>query len=336
MVTGNYNLFLPQRMRRMRKHVFSRKLACETKLSVDDLIYPMFVVEGNRIIRPIKSMPGINCFSIDMLLKEIESLVKLGIPAIMLFPVIKRESKSDDAKESYNPNGLIQRSISSVKRNFPDLGVITDVALDPYTVHGHDGIIDSTGYVLNDITVSVLVKQALSHVYVGADIVAPSDMMDGRVKSIRSALELNSVNTLIMSYSVKYNSAYYGPFRDAVGSKNVSSKSAYQMDIANVNEAFREVSLDIREGADIILIKPGMPYLDVISKIKRKFKIPIASYQVSGEYSMHMAAFKYNWLSERNVILESLLCLKRAGSDAIVTYFAKRAAQFIVDESAKL
>ena len=325
-----------RRPRRVRKHDFSRRLVRENRLSVDDLIYPMFVLDGENRRESISSMPGIERLSLDLLLKETEELVQLGIPAIALFPVIPAEQKSLLAEEAYNDDGLIPRVVRALKEHFPELGVITDVALDPYTTHGQDGIIDDDGYVLNDLTTDILVRQALCHAQAGADIVAPSDMMDGRIKAIRAALEQrNLINTQIMAYSAKYASNYYGPFRDAVGSSanlGKSNKNTYQMDPANSNEALQEVGLDIQEGADMVMVKPGMPYLDIIYRVKQQFAVPTFAYQVSGEYAMHMAAIQNGWLKERECIMESLLCFKRAGADGILTYFAKRAAIWLQEE----
>ena len=319
------------RMRRMRRDDFSRRLMRESRLSVDDLIYPMFVLEGKNQREAIASMPGIERVSIDLLVKEATELVNLGIPAIALFPVTLDDAKSEDAREAYNPEGLAQRAVRAIKDKFPDLGVITDVALDPFTTHGQDGLIDASGYVLNDETVEVLVKQAVSHANAGADVVAPSDMMDGRIGAIRTALEsAGHIHTRILAYSAKYASSYYGPFRDAVGSAaNLGSgnKYSYQMDSANSDEALWEVSLDLEEGADMVMVKPGMPYLDIVRRVKDQFGAPTYVYQVSGEYAMHMAAIQNGWLDEEAVIMESLLAFKRAGADGILTYFAKRAAQ---------
>jgi porphobilinogen synthase len=282
-------------------------------------------------------MPGVERLSIDLLLAEAEELVALGVPAIALFPVTPLESKSLLAEEAYNPDGLAQRATRALKARFPELGVITDVALDPFTTHGQDGIIDDEGYVLNDITTEILVKQALSHAAAGVDIVAPSDMMDGRIGAIRAALEENGfINTQIMAYSAKYASCYYGPFRDAVGSAGnlgKSNKATYQMDPANSNEALHEVALDIQEGADSVMVKPGMPYLDVIRQVKDQFGVPTFAYQVSGEYAMHMAAIQNGWLKEKESIMESLLCFKRAGADGILTYFAKRVARWLKEDA---
>jgi len=318
------------RMRRLRRDEFSRRLVRETRLTVDDLIYPLFVVEGQKQKVAITSLPEQYRFSIDELLKETAQLVKLGIPAIALFPVVPTEKKSLDACEAYNPEGLAQRAVRALKAEFPTLGVITDVALDPFTTHGQDGLIDDAGYVLNDETISVLVKQALSHAQAGADIVAPSDMMDGRIGCIRQQLEIeNQQLTKILAYSAKYASNFYGPFRDAVGSAGAlggGNKYSYQMDPANSDEALREVALDLQEGADIVMIKPGMPYLDIVYRVKTTFGAPTFVYQVSGEYAMLMAAAQNGWLTKEAVIMESLLSIKRAGADAILTYFAKQAA----------
>jgi porphobilinogen synthase len=322
------------RMRRNRATDFSRRLIRETNLSVDDLILPIFVVEGILQSEPIESMPGVNRLSIDLLVLEAKQIAALGIPAVALFPVVSQDLKSSLAEESYNPEGLAQRAVRALKESVPELGVITDVALDPFTVHGQDGIIDEeTGYVLNDVTNAVLIKQALSHAQAGADIVAPSDMMDGRICAIREELEDNGFeNTKILAYSAKYASSYYGPFRDAVGSaSNIQggNKKTYQMDPANADEALHECALDLDEGADIIMIKPGMPYLDILRRVKDELKAPTFVYQVSGEYAMHCAAFNNDWLDRDQIILESLLAFKRAGADGILTYFAKEAAQLL-------
>jgi len=321
------------RMRRLRADEFSRRLMRECRLTVDDLIEPVFVIEGRNKAEPVKSMPGVTRVSIDLLLKQAEAWVKLGLPAVALFPVTPKEKKSLNAKEAYNAKGLAQRAVRELKKNFPELGVITDVALDPFTTHGQDGLIDKHGYVLNDDTTRVLVKQALSHAEAGADVVAPSDMMDGRIGAIRDALEkAGHVNTRILAYSAKYASSFYGPFRDAVGSAgNLGSgnKYSYQMDCANSDEALREVALDLDEGADMVMVKPGMPYLDIVRRVKDTFGAPTFVYQVSGEYAMLMAAARNGWLSEQAVILESLLSFKRAGADAILTYFASRVAKWL-------
>jgi porphobilinogen synthase len=324
------------RMRRMRKDEFSRRLMRESSLSVDDLIYPMFVLEGQGQRETIDSMPGIERVSIDELLKEAEEIVQLGIPAIALFPVTPEKVKSDDASEAFNPEGLAQRTVRALKAKFPELGVITDVALDPFTTHGQDGLIDENGYVLNDETVEVLVKQALSHAKAGADIVAPSDMMDGRIGAIRKALETGGyIHTRILAYSAKYASSFYGPFRDAVGSAanlGAGNKHTYQMDPANSDESLWEVSMDLEEGADMVMIKPGMPYLDIVRRVKDQYGAPTYVYQVSGEYAMLMAAAQNGWLDEKAVVMESLLGFKRAGADGILTYFAKRVAQWLKDQ----
>lgn len=331
-----HNINFPHtRMRRMRYNDFSRRLMRENRLSVDDLIYPMFVTEGSNRREPISSMPGIERLSLDLLLKEAHELYDLGIPAIALFPVISTDKKSDNAAEAYNSDGLVQRSVSALKKTFPELGIITDVALDPFTTHGQDGLINENGYVINDETIKVLTRQALSHAEAGADIVAPSDMMDGRIGAIRQALETaNHFNTLILAYSAKYASSFYGPFRDAVGSAGnlgKGNKYSYQMDPANSNEALSEIQLDLQEGADIVMIKPGIPYLDIIRRVKDQYGVPTFAYQVSGEYAMLKAAAMNGWLDEKQVVLESLLAFKRAGSDAILTYFAKSVAQWLQD-----
>ena len=322
-------------MRRMRKDEFSRQLVQENRLSVKDLIYPIFIVDGEDKRQQIESMPSIYRLSIDNLITEAAELTELGIPAIALFPVIEDKKKSENGEESFNPDGLIQNAIKQLKESFPNLGVISDVALDPYTTHGQDGIIDNSGYVLNEETVAVLVKQALSHALAGADIVAPSDMMDGRIGAIRNAFEGRKlIHSRILAYSAKYASNYYGPFRDAVGSgKNLgkSGKHSYQMDISNSDEALQEIAFDLAEGADIVMVKPGMPYLDIGNRVKEEFRVPTFVYQVSGEYSMHMAAVQNGWLQEKEIALESLICIKRAGADAILTYFAKRAAKWVAE-----
>ena len=332
MAYNNIN-FPHTRMRRMRYHDFSRRLMRENNLTVDDLIYPVFVMEGTNQKEPISSMPGVSRMSLDILLAEAEEIYQLGIPAIALFPVTPAHQKSDNAAEAYNPDGLAQRSVRALKKAFPQLGIITDVALDPFTSHGQDGLIDQNGYVLNDETIEVLVKQALSHAEAGADIVAPSDMMDGRIGAIRVALEAqNYTNTLILAYSAKYASSFYGPFRDAVGSAGnlgKGNKYSYQMDPANSDEALREIQLDLQEGADMVMVKPGMPYLDIIRRVKEQYGAPTFAYQVSGEYAMIKAAAQNGWLDEKQVVLESLLAFKRAGSDAILTYYAKSVAQWL-------
>jgi porphobilinogen synthase len=307
----------------------------ETLLTPDDLIYPVFVLEGKGEREAVASMPGIERLSIDLLVEEARAIHHLGIPAMAIFPVTPMEAKSEDAAEAYNPDGLAQRAVRAIKDAVPDLGVITDVALDPFTTHGQDGLIDADGYVLNDETVEVLVRQAVSHAEAGADIVAPSDMMDGRIVAVRSALEGDGhIHTRILAYSAKYASGYYGPFRDAVGSAaNLGSgnKYTYQQDPANSDEALHEVALDLQEGADMVMVKPGMPYLDVVRRVKETFQVPTFVYQVSGEYAMHMAAAQNGWLDEKAVALESLVCIKRAGADGILTYFAKKAAQWLND-----
>ena len=323
------------RMRRMRRDEFSRRLMRENALSSDDLIYPVFVLEGKGQREAVASMPGVERLSIDELLKEAGELVDLGVPAIAIFPVTPAEVKSEDAAEAYNPEGLAQRAVRAIKERYPQLGVITDVALDPFTTHGQDGLIDDSGYVMNDETVAVLVKQALSHAAAGADVVAPSDMMDGRIGKIRDALEAaGHIHTRILAYSAKYASSFYGPFRDAVGSAaNLAggNKYSYQMDPANSDEALWEVSLDLDEGADMVMIKPGMPYLDIVRRIKDEFGAPTFVYQVSGEYAMLKAAAQNGWLDEKAVVMESLLAFKRAGADGILTYFAKSAAKWLKD-----
>ncbi|WP_396588192.1 porphobilinogen synthase [Bermanella sp. R86510] len=325
------------RMRRMRADDFSRRMMRENALSANDLIFPMFILEGTNQVEDIASMPGIQRLSIDLAVKECLEIQALGIPAVALFPVTPASAKSELAEEAYNADGLAQRAVRAIKQACPELGVITDVALDPFTTHGQDGIIDENGYVLNDVTVDTLVKQALSHAEAGADVVAPSDMMDGRINEIREALEANGhVNTRILAYSAKYASAYYGPFRDAVGSAGnlgKSNKSSYQMDPANSDEALHEVGLDLAEGADMVMIKPGMPYLDIVRRVKDEFKAPTFVYQVSGEYAMHMAAAQNGWLDEQAVMMESLTCIKRAGADGILTYFAKKAAQVLKSQT---
>jgi len=321
------------RMRRMRRDEFSRKLMRESSLSSNDFIFPMFILEGTQQRESVSSMPGVERVSIDLLLKEAEQCLKLGIPAIALFPVTPNEAKSLDASEAFNPDGLAQRAVRAIKKEFPELGVMTDVALDPFTTHGQDGIIDASGYVLNDETIEVLVKQAISHAEAGADIVAPSDMMDGRIGAIRTGLEANKhIHTRIMAYSAKYASSFYGPFRDAVGSADNlagGDKYSYQMDPANSDEALWEVALDIDEGADMVMVKPGMPYLDIVRRVKDEFGVPTFVYQVSGEYAMLKAASQNGWLEEKAVVLESLLSFKRAGADGILTYFAKQACDWL-------
>ena len=321
------------RMRRLRANDFSRRLVRESSLTPADFIYPVFVLEGSGQREPVPSMPGVERLSIDLLAGLAAEVAQLGIPAMALFPVIAGERKSLTADEAFNPDGLVQRAVKTLKDAVPGLGIITDVALDPFTTHGQDGIIDETGYVLNDVTTEVLVKQALSHAHAGADVVAPSDMMDGRIGAIRTELEANSFhNTLIMAYSAKYASSYYGPFRDAVGSAgNIGggNKYSYQMDPANTDEALHECALDLAEGADMIMVKPGMPYLDIVRRVREELRAPTFAYQVSGEYAMHMAAFERGWLQQEPVMLESLLAFKRAGCDGILTYFAVAAARVL-------
>ncbi|MBA3979326.1 MAG: porphobilinogen synthase [Alcanivorax sp.] len=321
------------RLRRMRRDDFSRRLMRETRLSADDLICPLFVLEGQNRTEAVASMPGVERRSIDLLVREVEALADLGIPAVALFPVTPQEAKSLDAAAAWDPQGLAQRAIRAIKDAVPHMGVITDVALDPFTSHGQDGIVDEQGYVLNDVTIEALVRQALSHAEAGADVVAPSDMMDGRVGALRAALEQHGhVHTRILSYAAKYASAYYGPFRDAVGSASnlgKADKRTYQMDPANSDEALQEVALDLAEGADMVMVKPGMPYLDIVQRVKTQFGVPTFVYQVSGEYAMHVAAFQQGWLDRDAVILESLLGIRRAGADGILTYFAKEAATLL-------
>jgi len=335
-----FGQFPARRMRRMRRDDFSRRLMSENQLTVNDLIYPVFVLEGENQREAIASMPGVERKSIDLLLEEAQELVDLGIPAIAIFPVTPMDKKSLMAEEAYNPEGLAQRTVRALKAKFPELGVITDVALDPFTTHGQDGILGESGkdegYVLNDITTDILVKQALSHAQAGADVVAPSDMMDGRVGAIREALELQGlVNTRILAYSAKYASNYYGPFRDAVGSaSNIKggNKYSYQMDPANSDEAIHEVAQDIAEGADMVMVKPGMPYLDIVRRVKDTFQVPTYAYQVSGEYAMHMAAIQNGWLEEKACVMEGLLAFKRAGADGVLTYFAKKVAYWLKEQ----
>ena len=317
----------------MRRDDFTRRLVQEHHLTVDDLIYPVFVLEGQGRREAVKSMPGVERLSLDLLLPVAEDCVKLGIPVMALFPVISQSLKTPDGKEASNPKGLVPEVVATLKREFPDLGIMTDVALDPYTSHGQDGLIDDTGYVLNDETVEVLVQQALTQAQVGVDIVAPSDMMDGRIGAIRQALEAKGhIHTRIMAYSAKYASAFYGPFRDAVGSSGnlgKGNKKVYQMNPGNTDEALREVGLDLQEGADMVMVKPGMPYLDVVRRVKDTFAVPTFAYQVSGEYAMLQAAAQHGWLDGDAVMMESLLAFKRAGADGILTYFAPRAARLL-------
>ncbi len=328
-----FSPFPAKRMRRLRSQDALRDMVAENQLSVKDLIYPVFVLPGEGQREAVPSMPGVERLSIDLLLEQAEEWVALGIPALALFPVTPMELKTECASEAFNPDGLAQQAMRALKKAFPQLMLMSDVALDPFTIHGQDGIIDDTGYVMNDVTVEVLLKQALSHAEAGADIIAPSDMMDGRIGAIRAALEENGHhNTCIMAYSAKYASAYYGPFRDAVGSAaNIKggNKKTYQMDPANSDEAIHEIAMDLQEGADMVMVKPGMPYLDIVRRCKEELKVPTFAYQVSGEYAMHKAAFANGWLNEDQVILESLLAFKRAGADGILTYFAPQAAKLL-------
>ncbi|MCB1669260.1 MAG: porphobilinogen synthase [Porticoccaceae bacterium] len=321
------------RLRRNRSDEFSRRLVRENRLTTDDLIYPVFVIDGENQREPVASMPGVERLSVDVLVEEAKTIVALGIPAIALFPVTPQAKKSLTAEEAFNRDGLAQRAVRALKRAVPELGIITDVALDPFTTHGQDGIIDDSGYVQNDVTIEALVRQALSHAEAGTDIVAPSDMMDGRIGAIRDALEdAGYPNVKILAYSAKYASSYYGPFRDAVGSAaNIQGgdKKSYQMDPANSDEALHECAQDLAEGADMIMVKPGMPYLDILRRVKSELQVPTFAYQVSGEYAMHCAAFENGWLARDKVILESLLAFKRAGADGILTYFAKEAAELL-------
>jgi len=321
------------RMRRMRRDDFSRRLMREHQLSANDFIYPLFVLEGENQREAVPSMPGVERLSIDLILEEAKQCVELGIPVIALFPVVGAEKKSEDAVEAFNPEGLAQRAVRALKAAYPELGIMTDVALDPYTTHGQDGLIDESGYVLNDETSEVLCKQAVSHAQAGADIVGPSDMMDGRIGEIREALESSGhIYTRILAYSAKYASSFYGPFRDAVGSAGNlkgGNKYTYQMDPANSDEAIREVALDLQEGADMVMVKPGMPYLDIVRRVKQELAVPTYAYQVSGEYAMLKAAAQNGWLDEKACVLEALMCFKRAGADGILTYFAKDAARWL-------
>jgi porphobilinogen synthase len=331
----NHARYPSTRMRRMRRDDFSRRLMREHRLHVDNLIQPVFIAEGTNRAEPVESMPGIERLSIDRLLDYADTLQALGVPAIALFPLVPQEKKDNRAAEAYNPQGLVPRAVRELKRRFPALGVITDAALDPYTIHGQDGIVDEDGYVLNDETVAILVRQALVCAEAGVDMIAPSDMMDGRVGAIRAALEKDGhIHTRILAYSAKYASAFYGPFRDAIGSAGNlgrGNKSTYQMDPANSDEALREIALDLEEGADIVMVKPGMPYLDIVRRVKETFGVPTFVYQVSGEYAMLMAAARNGWVDERAVVMESLLGIRRAGADAILTYFAERAARWLRD-----
>lgn len=331
-----YGGFPFRRLRRLRRHDFSRRLVAEHTLTAADLIYPMFVLPGEGQREAVPSMPGVERVSIDLLVEEARELHALGVPVIAIFPVTPASAKSLMAEEAYNPDGLAQQAVRAVKAAVPEMGIMTDIALDPFTSHGQDGILDDSGYVLNDVTTEILKLQALSHAEAGADIVAPSDMMDGRIGAIREALETADYpNVQIMAYSAKYASHYYGPFRDAVGSAGSlkgADKKTYQMDPANSNEALHEVALDLEEGADMVMVKPGMPYLDVVRQVKDTFKVPTFAYQVSGEYAMHMAAIEKGWLGEAT-IMESLLAFKRAGADGILTYFAKRVAKQLKENS---
>ena len=324
------------RMRRMRRDEFSRRLMRENRLTPDDLIYPVFVLDGPNRREEVASMPGVQRLSVDLLLPVAERCLASGIPVMALFPVIDKTLKSADGREAVNPDGLVPRAVRELKRRFPELGLLTDVALDPFTTHGQDGLIDDTGYVLNDETIAVLRQQALVQAAAGVDIVAPSDMMDGRIGAIRQSLEAaGHIHTRIMAYSAKYASAFYGPFRDAVGSAaslGKSNKAVYQMDPANSDEALREVALDIAEGADMVMVKPGMPYLDIVRRVKSEFRMPTYVYQVSGEYAMLKAAAINGWLDEKKVVLESLLGFKRAGADGVLTYFALQAAQWLTEQ----
>ncbi|MGM0614324.1 MAG: porphobilinogen synthase [Pseudomonadota bacterium] len=333
MTTSTQRHFPATRMRRMRRDAFSRRLMQENSLSAADLILPVFVLEGENQRQAVPSMPGVERLSLDLLIEQAREAYMLGIPALALFPVVGPEQKTELAEEAYNSAGLVQRSVRALKAALPGLGIITDVALDPYTSHGQDGIIDEQGYVINDRTVDTLLKQALSHAEAGADVVAPSDMMDGRIGSIRQVLEQEHLhNVRIMAYSAKYASHYYGPFRDAVGSAGnlgKADKRTYQMDPANSDEALHEVAMDIAEGADMVMVKPGMPYLDVVRRVKHELQVPTFAYQVSGEYAMHRAAFDNGWLDADSVILESLMCFKRAGADGILSYFALDAARLL-------
>jgi porphobilinogen synthase len=328
--------FPSTRLRRMRRDEFSRRLMRENHLTADDLIYPVFVLEGSRISEPVASMPGVFRHSLDRLLAVAKEAVDLGVPALALFPVIEPKLKSEKAEEAFNPDGLVPRVVQALKKEFPDLGVMTDIALDPYTSHGQDGLIDASGYVLNDETLEVLARQALTHARSGVDVVAPSDMMDGRIGRIRAELDAHGqIYTRILAYSAKYASSFYGPFRDAVGSAGnlgKGNKYAYQMDPANSDEALREVALDIAEGADMVMVKPGLPYLDIVRRVKDEFKLPTCVYQVSGEYAMLKAAGANGWIDERACAMESLLSMKRAGADAILTYFALEAAAWLKEE----
>ena len=334
MTNKTFGKFPAIRMRRMREYDFSRRLMRETHLSVDDLIYPVFIIEGKSHREAVVSMPGVERLTIDELLKEAGDIMRLAIPAIALFPVTPKEKKSADGSESFNPKGLVQQATRALKKEFPELGVMADVALDPFTSHGQDGLVDESGYVINDPTLEVLVKQALSQAEAGVDIVAPSDMMDGRIGAIRQALEkAGHINTRILAYSAKYASGFYGPFRDAVGSAanlGKGSKQTYQMDPANSDEALREVALDIKEGADMVMVKPGVPYLDIVYRVKTQFGVPTFVYHVSGEYAMLKAAAQNGWLDEKTTVLETMLSCKRAGASGILTYYAKQIAEWLL------
>ncbi|MCL4800699.1 MAG: porphobilinogen synthase [Burkholderiales bacterium] len=321
------------RMRRMRRDDFTRRMMRERRLTTDDFIYPVFIVEGRESVQAVPSMPGVSRYSVDKLMGVAEQTLKLGVPTMALFPLIEPALKTADGREATNPDGLIPRAVTALKKNFPELGVMTDVALDPYTTHGQDGVIDATGYILNDETIEVLRAQALTQAAAGVDIVAPSDMMDGRIGAIRQALDgQRFIYTRIMAYSAKYASSFYGPFRDAVGSASAlgkGNKLAYQMDPANTDEALREVALDLAEGADMVMVKPGLPYLDIVRRVKDEFKAPTFAYQVSGEYAMLKAAFQNGWLDEEKCVVEALLAFKRAGADGVLTYFALDAARYL-------
>ena len=336
MSTGKTAAFPQSRMRRIRRHDFSRRLVRENVVTAADLIYPVFVIEGEGKREPVPSMPGVERKTIDELLRETEQTVKRGIPLVAIFPVTPPEVKTELAEQASDPDGLAQRTVRALKEHFPELGVMTDVALDPFTSHGQDGLMNSEGYIMNDETVEVLVKQALSHAEAGADIVAPSDMMDGRIAAIRGALEdAGQIHTQIMGYSAKYASSYYGPFRDAVGSSGNlkgANKFSYQMDPANGDEALREVALDIDEGADMVMVKPGMPYLDVVRRVKQQFGMPTFAYQVSGEYAMLKAAAQNGWLDEKQVVMEAMHCFKRAGADGVLTYFAPQIVDWLQEQ----
>ena len=333
MSLNNPGDFPAVRLRRMREHDFTRRMMRETSLGVDDLIYPVFIIEGDNQRVPVPAMPGVERLSIDVLVDEARACMELGIPALALFPVTPEQKKTDDGREAWNPDGLVQTAARELKAALPELGVVADVALDPFTTHGHDGLLDANGYVANDATVEVLVQQAVSQAEAGVDIVAPSDMMDGRIGAIRKALDgAGHINTRILAYSAKYASGFYGPFRDAVGSSanlGKGGKQTYQMDPANSDEALREVALDIREGADMVMVKPGLPYLDIIRRVKSEFAMPTFVYNVSGEYSMIKAAAERGWLDEKTAVLETLTAFKRAGADGILTYFARQAAEWL-------